>query len=572
MQHMPDDDTDGAAAIDSEDVDAGYSDDTAHPQPPTDDVETALDRADDESPWPARIDWCRGNRWSLTTLAGTVIVFLTVTLLTISEHSPLGHDESVYANRGRFFAGGLDNGTGYWSGFRAPGIPFLLGLVYRAFRPSDVLSRLVIVAFGAAAIIIVFVLATAMADARAGAAAAVLLVLSSGFTRYAALIFIDVPGMTLSMAAVTAAYLLWRNGRLHPSAYIVVPLLAMAGTYIRFGAPATLAPGLVAIVVVLASQQLRYRARAFVLEVIGLAAATGLAMGLVLLIPWFTAQGQSPLRAQQAFRDAKGIPMLDSVSDFNSIVWPSGAREDFFHPLVFWTIVALLLIAVVSTIRLERVRPIVVFGLIGGIGTIVALNVNLSLIQTQYLVLAIPYVVIVAGAGFSVTLDWIDGWNLAVRSLFAITVVVVVAFSTVALKDRLHAGAASLEASYGPIRDSGLTVRALGDDDCLVLTGTSPQAGWYAQCQMSPWGRPPATNPREFDDQLQNVVASVGSGTTVYAIDVLKGKREPASKLFDENANLLLVGTVGTPDDGGRRYVRIFEVDECITDDSCESP
>ena len=139
--------------------------------------------------------------------------------------------------------------------------PFLLGLVFRVTGPSDALGRLLIVGFGLLAIVVVFVLATALVDASAGAAAAVLLVLSSGFTRHAALIFVDVPGMAVPLLAITITYLSWRNGPLKPAVYIVVPLLAMASTYIRFGAPAMLFPGMVAVVVVLVPRHW-HRARA----------------------------------------------------------------------------------------------------------------------------------------------------------------------------------------------------------------------------------------------------------------------------------------------------------------------
>ena len=363
--------------------------------------------------------WSRDNRWSLLVLGAALSVYLVVTCLAIAERAPLGHDESVYANRGRFFAGDLDDGTGYWAGYRAPGVPFLLGLVFRLTGPSDALSRALIVAFGVVAIVAVFVLATALLDARAGAAAAVLLVLSSGFTRHAALIFVDVPGMAIPMVAIAATYLLWRGGRLHPAAYVVVPLLAMAAAYIRYGAPATLAPGMAAIVVVLAFQQWRRRAKAFVLEVIGLAGAVGVAVGLVLMVPWFTAQPVSPLRSQQAFRDAKGIPMLDSVDDLLAITWPNGETQDFFHPLVFLAIVVLVASAVVGYVTTLRIRPAVVFGALGGVSTVVLMNVNLSLIAAQYLVLAIPYLVILAGAGFTVLVDLVSRADVTVRGVAA---------------------------------------------------------------------------------------------------------------------------------------------------------
>ena len=425
-----------------------------------------------------------------------------------------------------------------------------------------------IVAFGVVAIVAVFVLATALLDARAGAAAAVLLVLSSGFTRHAALIFVDVPGMAIPMVAIAATYLLWRGGRLHPAAYVVVPLLAMAAAYIRYGAPATLAPGMAAIVVVLAFQQWRRRAKAFVLEVIGLAGAVGVAVGLVLMVPWFTAQPVSPLRSQQAFRDAKGIPMLDSVDDLLAITWPNGETQDFFHPLVFLAIVVLVASAVVGYVTTLRIRPAVVFGALGGVSTVVLMNVNLSLIAAQYLVLAIPYLVILAGAGFTVLVDLVSRADVTVRAVAATGVAICALYATVALHQRVQDAATTLNTQFSAVRDAGFAVRSFGADDCVVLTGTAPQVGWYAQCRMATWGS--ATVEESFDQAVRDRVELHDQPMTVYVVDVLRGKREPGSDVFDANLDsLTALAEVGTPDDGPRQYIRVFQLQPCVLTDSC---
>lgn len=546
------------------------------PLMPLVDLTDSTERADDAAvggcpelgSWRERAAaWSRDNRWSLLALGGAIVVFLVVTALAIAERVPLEHDEAVYSNRGRFFEGELDNGRGFWAGYRAPGVPFLLGLVYRVTGPSDVFGRLLIVGFGILAIVAVFVLGTALLDSRAGAAAAGLLVLSSGFTRHAARIFVDVPGMALPMTAITVTYLLWRNGPLHRAAYLVVPLLAMAGTYVRFGAPATLASGLVAIVVVLAPQQWRTRRREFVTELLALAATVGLATGLVLLVPWFTSQPVSPLRAQQAFRDAKGVPMLDSVADLVAITWPDGERHDFFHPLVFWVIVALVSIAVVASLRIAVIRRAVVFGSIGGVATVVALNVNLSLIAPQYLVLSAPFLVIVAGAGFVVVADAAGRVGRPAQAALALVLVAGGLYASVGLHRDVQDETARLTRAFTPLRDTGFLVRSFGNDDCVVLTGTAPQIGWYSGCRMSTWG------PVELDRPLEEIRYRTDwhdPPKTVYVVDVLEGKREPNSEVFDANTeHLTLVGEVGTPDDGPRRYLRIFEVDECVLVGSC---
>lgn len=501
-------------------------------------------------------------------LSGAIAAFLVITGLAITEQAPLGHDESVYANRGRFFEGSLDDGVGYWAGYRAPGIPFLLGLVFRVTGPSDAMGRLLIVGFGLLAILVVFVLATALVDAHAGAAAAVLLVLSSGFTRHAALIFVDVPGMAIPLLAVTITYLSWRNGPLKPAVYVAVPLLAMASTYIRFGAPATLFPGMVAVVVVLAPRHWHDRARRFALEAAGLAAVTGAAIALVLMVPWFTAQPVAPLRAQQAFRDAKGVPMLDSVDDLVAIVWPSGEMQDFFHPLAFWATVSFVVLAAVAAIWTPRIRAAVVFGSIGGIGTVVALNVNLSLIAAQYLVLAVPYLVIVAGAGFSVAAEGLSARGPIMRTAAAVVVGAASLYGTVALHERVQAGADSLSTAFAPIREGGFAVRAAGADDCVVLTGTAPQVGWYAQCRMSTWGSVPVAEP--LDERIRSLMQRHDPPLTVFVVDILRGKREPSAEVFDDNSRLFSdVAEVGTPEDGFRRYIRILRPDDCVLTESC---
>ena len=304
---------------------------------------------------------------------------------------------------------------------------------------------------------------------------------------------------------------------------------------------------------------------------IGLAVATGAAIAVVLLVPWFTAQPVAPLRAQQAFRDAKGVPMLDSVDDLLAIIWPSGERRTSSIRSSSGRRSRSLPSRYSAAIWTPRVRSGVVFGSLGVIGTVVALNVNLSLIAAQYLVLAAPYFVIVAGAGFSVLAEscwpkskrcssrpWRPPWCRSQRA-------------------RRVRCTSRADSRKGPKCSAP---RSTGFETEASQSGPkTPTTAWCSQVLPHRWvgmrsvpcrpggrsrSRSRSMNGSERESRVHE------DPKTVFLVDIFRGKREPASEVFDANDEYLeLVAVAGTPDDGFRKYVRVFEVDECVLDGSC---
>src|SRR6056297_3136025 len=78
--------------------------------------------------WQRIIGWPSANRGPAAVLAASLVALAYLVVTTMAERPPLYWDEAVYANRGRFFVGDLDDGTGYWSGYRAPGLPYMMSL------------------------------------------------------------------------------------------------------------------------------------------------------------------------------------------------------------------------------------------------------------------------------------------------------------------------------------------------------------------------------------------------------------------------------------------------------------
>ena len=85
------------------------------------------------------------ERLGLLMLALGIVSLVVSTVAALSMHSPLGHDESVYALRGRYFVDSASVNTGYWNAYRAPGFPYLLSWIFRVHE-SVALARLTVAA------------------------------------------------------------------------------------------------------------------------------------------------------------------------------------------------------------------------------------------------------------------------------------------------------------------------------------------------------------------------------------------------------------------------------------------
>lgn len=508
--------------------------------------------------------WISSNRGPSALLMASCVLLAYLTVSSLSERPPLYWDEAVYASRGRFFIGELDNGVGYWADYRAPGLPFLIAIGFRVFGTGALAVRLPAAVFGVALLVLVFLLGLLVVDAWVGAVASLVMSLSYGFTRFTAFGVPDVPGAALGVAAMVVALWAWRRGPLHPIAYGVVPLLAALATYVRFGAPIALGIGLVAVVIFVGWTQWSDRAASFAREAVTLGGLTLLPIVLILMVPALTRQSTAPFVAQRRYQEGRAIPVADSVGESVAIIWPDGDRFDFFQPLVFFTAMGFAIAGLLIGLARPALRRATVFCVVGLGFTLVGLNVALDHMETRYLIVALPFLSVLVGIGVvsikglvpsSPVLGWVS--VLAASALVIATVT--------ESHDRHVQHARQLEASFGLIEEAGARLAGLGDPDCVVLSGRSAQTGWYTRCRSASWL---VGSEQPITEQIRTRVSGHADPVNLYVFDIPGHNRQPDSSSFD-GPLFELVTELGDPGARSGFHVRIFRVDDCVRDDTC---
>ncbi|TML78283.1 MAG: hypothetical protein E6G04_08235 [Actinobacteria bacterium] len=158
-----------------------------------------------------------------------VAAFVASVAFAIAQHVPFENDETVYATQARAWAaGGPVTGVGLQ---RAPLLPAIGTLVYKAGARSEWPFRLTGLVFGSAAVVLLWALARAVAGPRAGLIAAAIFAGAPTIMQRSAQFMTDVPATALLLAL---ALVLWHNrARAGPALLFAAPIAA-AAFYIRY--------------------------------------------------------------------------------------------------------------------------------------------------------------------------------------------------------------------------------------------------------------------------------------------------------------------------------------------------
>jgi 4-amino-4-deoxy-L-arabinose transferase-like glycosyltransferase len=509
------------------------------------------------------------------------LVFLAIVAPALAVRSPLGHDESVYTLRGRDLLTGWTYLSGdYWRDYRAPGLPMMIGGLGRLIGVHVTTSRLLVVLLALVIMAATASIGARLSTRRVGLLAAALLPLVYGFSLTATTVLADTPGAAFAMVAVAAYLRDVDAGRLRWS-FVTVPILTLASTLSRFGAPFMLGAGLLGVAVVYAPDVIRRRDWRLLVQSVALAAAVAAVVALVVLTEAFTLDGRSPATANSDLVGKNEFTLQTGLSDLWNVLNPWAQ-----HAFPLWSkAVALifvfgLVLAVISVV-FERARwRIVVFGLLGGVVSLFSVVATVGLVVPNYLMLTLPFWALVVACGWEwLARSLVRRWRhrvVPIRVAAAAAAIGVLAL-VVDVGADVREAHRQYEFAYDNIRQASLVTNDQLGDSCVLIARYTPQAGYYSRCRIAPF------QAWDLDDPTESLALSVDAvidrwdlGTppeAPVAVMLVEGAiRQPDLASLAEQRELYgeRLFEVGTPG-RFREYVIVETVAPCVSLGSCDT-
>lgn len=475
------------------------------------------------------------QRRELWLLGAICVLLLALGLVLIGQGAPLGHDESVYALRARYWAGQAQDVA--WNDYRAEGLPFLSAPLIMVGGSEPELRAVVLVS-AVVMVVLTWALARLLFDERTGIIAGALVAATPATLVYGWQIALDVPSATLGLAATLVFAGAARGERVRWWAAWAIPL-AIAAVYVRYGAPLVVAAGMTGVAVARWRVVLRDWLRVLVVAVGALGG-----MAAVLLVPSLTNSSRAPGLAFRSRQINKEIGAFESYADF------AGVLDDVFGPVVG---VLLIVGVVVGILRIRRLPAPSMAGM--GAATllfVVGLNFSLAQMFAQYLVPLVPFISIVAAAGLG--LLWTTRSGVTAISALLLVGIVPTWLTAKAEVDKFHEW-------YGVIRHVSRELDEMTQGPCLVVTSYSPQVGWYSQCPAYGFTTPMREGGLTRSAVLSHAQRFVPSGTDAYVMLFNNGKRQPSEEgLADLHSYARSTLEFGDPEEGQRQWGQIMDV------------
>jgi hypothetical protein len=478
--------------------------------------------------------------WS-TALA--TAAYLAIESVMLSRRIPLGHDEATYLLRGRAFAASADTGPlEYWAPYRAPGVPFVLGLVSRVVGESVTVSRGVIVLLGAAVIVLTALLAARLGGVATAIVAPWLIVVNASHVSYASLLLLDIPAVALTLLAMLLVERGTRCDRVAWQPLAVVPLVVMAAMYVRFGATTNLAAGLLAVVVCRADLLWRSVHRWWNAGMIVVAGAGAAAAAMaVLLVPALTGSSISPYRLQRQRQVNKSLDAWASYSDMFDLLWPNGSRAGETFTVIGLLAVGGGTLLTLAAVWRGRYRRIAVAGAVSTLLWVVGINIALAELFGNYMGLASPFFALLAAPGWAWAYECV-----AARGARPRVALIAAGVSAAALGTGSAAVAAQHQIDpqrgFDVYRAAGVELGTVADRGRCAVLSSYVQIGWYSECEVVLYAV--VRDAESLAEARSAVLASVGDlpvdADEIYVAVTRRGKRQPT----DEELEMLLDGAV----------------------------
>jgi 4-amino-4-deoxy-L-arabinose transferase-like glycosyltransferase len=468
-----------------------------------------------------------------------IAVFFVAGIICLSQGSPLGWDESVFAARGKDLVdSGFDwnfRSGHYWGDYRAPGLPVLTSLPFKVFGQSDFIARLVVLATAVGVLVMIGRTLDLFWNRRVGTVAVLLVALCPGFLATSTIAFADIPAMFVGMGAVyvVGRYLVSMDARW----LVPLPLLLAVTTMIRFGGVFLVAGPLCVLGVSILIRQLRARnwsgLRSFSIAV-GL---SGLFLLIILTTTLLTID-VSPLNATRALKATNENPSSQWLDDLRTVLTPGAVDYGFNGAFWGWSYaIPFLMLATVAIIRL-LVRQW--FGVLAVCGIITVVPIALYSLSANQFVTTYLAPIFASGAAMvavglfgnrmlsgeewhseaeSVELSWSPIPVLARLGLgdrrawlsvaFAVCVGLVALISmqgVIRMHERLFV--------FEQLKIASIAADGALGQNCKVITGREPQVVWYSSCQTESI-RQAVTLGDGVDEEadLQTFAGTVGAGS-----------------------------------------------------------
>lgn len=471
-------------------------------------------------------------------LAGTtsaVAVFILIELWLVGKRVPLGHDEAVYMLRARFLSGAtaIGGGEGYWSPYRAPGLPAVLSVPMRVFGESVTFSRALVVLLGAGCVVATGWWVGRLAGRSAGVIAAWIVVMTSAFTSYASLVLLDVPGTFLVVIAALIVERSTERGDVRWWPLLTLPVVALAAVYVRFGAPTNLAAVIAAVLVARADLLLAAGRRGKALLRLGVVGAlTAVAVGAVLTIPAMTQSRASPLRLQRIRQEQKEVSSFASYGDTVDLLWPDGSRTGETFTWVALAVVGFGAVLTLVAAARGHYRRAAIAGVVGSAVWIVGLNYALAEMFGNYLGLGAPFFALLAAPGWAWLYHEVDARSqLRPLALAFASVVAVLGSSLAFVKANEQV---DHQSDLELFRNAGSQVNSIAPDQGCALYTSYVQVTWYADCVMTNFGLMQTGTYAAHEPATRGVFdLDAIRADHIYVVLVEPGKRQPEGDKLD---------------------------------------
>ncbi len=142
-------------------------------------------------------------------LYALVIVFAIAKIAVATQFNPAGWDEAVYAGMGKhIYSLGA---SGIWEDIRPPGLPLILGAVWKSGLPFAFTAEAIMTGFAAGSIMLTYLIARRMFNETTGLLGALLVAGSPLFFRQSSLFLTEIPSTFFALASL---YLMIRDKKI----------------------------------------------------------------------------------------------------------------------------------------------------------------------------------------------------------------------------------------------------------------------------------------------------------------------------------------------------------------------